>query len=404
MEYTESMLNMLAAAKSFLERSSEKGKAGGIPEISVRDILAALTVPNENPTVASAVVQCACMADKDMVVRVVAPAPAADERNGGLGLRELDIKLVPNTFGFCKELRKPCHPVIMGGCWKGCDSSNLIEGMPSVNMSSYMICSIGGGFISLKTNGQRVGSSEKKYIVTLEMMQNVPVNSTNPNEPYHPWVYKPIVQYDVVSSLPEYGEIRELTQEDVDEINRVLEKYEINTPERIAHFLAQCSVECLSGRRPVEKYDGEDIFEYFRKYEEGELAIALGNTQEGDGAKYRAGGALQMTGKDPYTKFSIYVGDSKILEDGALYVGKEYFWESAGYFWSVFKPNDGFMLNEMCDEAAITVEKAETKEEAEAMQAAAVHDITRVINNGYLGEEERKDYYDYFLNLLKKDD
>lgn len=254
MEYTESMLNMLAAAKSFLERSSEKGKAGGIPEISVRDALEALTVPNENPTVVSAVVQCACMADKETVVRVVASAPAADERNGGLGLRELDIKLVPNTFGVCKELRKPCHPVIMGGRWKGCDSSNLIEGMPSVNMSSYMICSIGGGFISLKTNGQRVGSSEKKYIVTLEMMQNVPVNSTNPNEPYSPWVYKPIIGYDVVSSLPEYGEIREFTQKDVDEINRVLEKYEINTPERIAHFLAQCSVECLSGKLPIEQY------------------------------------------------------------------------------------------------------------------------------------------------------
>ena len=98
-------------------------------------------------------------------------------------------------------------------------------------------------------------------------------------------------------------------------MNRVLEKYEINTPERIACFLANCAVESGSGSKPLEQYKG-NIFEYFREYEQGYKAKQLGNTQEGDGAKYRGAGAIQVTGRDAYTRFSEYAGDPKILEDG----------------------------------------------------------------------------------------
>ena len=75
----------------------------------------------------------------------------------------------------------------------------------------------------------------------------------------------------------------------------------------------------------MEKYKGDNIVDYFRKYEIGYRAKQLGNTQEGDGAKYRGAGAIQFTGRNAYTRFSEYAGDPKILEDGALYVGKEYF-------------------------------------------------------------------------------
>lgn len=307
----------------------------------------------------------------------MASALSGDERNGGLGLRETDIKLVPNTFGVCKLFMGPCLPAILGSRWNGCDGGNLIGGQPSVNMSSYMICSI-GGLITLKTNGQRAGSTKKEY-VTLEMLQNTPVNA---------WVYKTICTYDLETSLPEYGEIRKYTQEDVDEINRVLEKYEINTPERIAQFLAQCSVESGAGRLPVEQYDGDDIFLYFEDYETGEKALSLGNTQEGDGAKYRGGGAIQITGRDAYTAFSEYMDDPKILEDGALYVGQEYFWESAGYYWSVYKPesanDDRFNLNRKCDENA------------------GVYEITGIINKKHDGYPERKEYYDYYIGQLNE--
>ena len=275
-------------------------------------------------------------------------------------------------------------------------------------MSSYIICSVGGGYISLKTNGQRVGSSKKGY-VTLEMFQDVPEKTVKEknNEKFETWIYKEIVGYDLNTSLPEYGKTYAFSQEDVDEINRVLEKYEINTPERIACFLANCAVESGSGSKPLEQYKGNSIFEYFREYEIGDTAKQLGNTQEGDGAKYRGAGAIQFTGRNAYTRFSEYAGDPKILEDGALYVGKEYFWEAAGYYWSVYKPEDGFDFNGMCDEMAEAVEMAETKEEVEAVLAEKFHEIVGMINSGtkeHTREADRRDYYDYYLNLLKENE
>jgi len=57
-----------------------------------------------------------------------------------------------------------------------------------------------------------------------------------------------MVSYDLTTSMPEYADgTRGITQEDVDELNRILWKYEINTPNRIAHFLAQCAVESQRG-------------------------------------------------------------------------------------------------------------------------------------------------------------
>ncbi len=56
-----------------------------------------------------------------------------------------------------------------------------------------------------------------------------------------------------------------------------------------------------------------------------------------------------MTGEQHIRHFSEYMGDPKILEDGASYVERNYFWESADIIGSVFKPNDD-IWNEMCDE------------------------------------------------------
>ena len=51
---------------------------------------------------------------------------------------------------------------------------------------------------------------------------------------------------------------------------------------------------------------------------------------------------------------------------------------------------------------AEAVEMAETKEEAEAVLAERFHEITKKINNGCVGESDRRDYYDFYLNLLKE--
>ncbi len=102
---------------------------------------------------------------------------------------------------------------------------------------------------------------------------------------------------DLTTSMPNYADgTRDITQDDVDELNRKLWKYEINTPNRIAHFLAQCAVESQRGFGRVEQYNPSDPITYFTgEYENNDNAKILGNTEK---------------------------GDERIITDGALYVGQ----------------------------------------------------------------------------------
>lgn len=133
-----------------------------------------------------------------------------------------------------------------------------------------------------------------------------------------------MVSYDLTTSMPEYADgTRGITQEDVDELNRILWKYEINTPNRIAHFLAQCAVESQRGYGRVEQYNPPDPITYFTgEYENNNRAKNLGNTEKGDGPLFSGAGAIHITGRANYQAFSDYMGDERIITDGALYVGQ----------------------------------------------------------------------------------
>ena len=56
----------------------------------------------------------------------------------------------------------------------------------------------------------------------------------------------------------------------------------------------------------------------------------LGNTQPGDGCRYRGAGYILMTGRNNYQKFANYIGDSRVME-GVSYVASNYPWTSAGF-------------------------------------------------------------------------
>lgn len=363
-------LNNLYASGS-LDKMTEKR------EMDEEEIKEALCGNGEcqDPIAAGARVQCSLMLNPEVKVVVVPVAPIENKTNGGIGLRDIDTRFLPPSFGFCKETQRTCQPMI--GTWQSC-SNNGINNRWGVAMNSYILCSNGGN-ITLVTDGQTVGSEGKKEYVTLEQLTHESLEKK--------WCVKEVLGYDMTTSLPVYGEIREMTQEDIDRINKVLDDYEINTPNRIAHFLAQCSVECEAGKIPVERYNGDNIFEYFRKYEgDTDVAKSLGNTKKGDGAKYRGAGAIQITGREVYESFSEYMNDPKIVEEGALYVAKEYFWESAGYYWSIYKPktanDDRFDLNKKCD------------------NNESVEDITFIINVEGLGLYDRKMSYESYRKLI----
>jgi putative chitinase len=172
-------------------------------------------------------------------------------------------------------------------------------------------------------------------------------------------------------------------------------KYDINTAERAAGFLAQCGHESMDFtvlkenlnygakglRGTFVKYFADDAIatKYERKPEmiaNRVYASRMGNGNEasGDGYKYRGRGAIQLTGRDNYSAFATAIGKSidetiAYLEtlDGAI--------ESACWFW---KKNG---LNEIADKKDILA-------------------MTKRINGGTIGLEDRKKHYEHNLEVL----
>lgn len=130
---------------------------------------------------------------------------------------------------------------------------------------------------------------------------------------------------------------RDTNQDDVDKINSFLDKYQINTKERVSAFFAEVSAETGNGKkfiegagtaekpveRPINRTNLNKWFDDNKKY----------------GAKYRGGGAIQLTwdhhyiGFEEWMKTEFGIQDSNITGLGAEYVALNYTWEAAAYFW-----------------------------------------------------------------------
>ena len=112
-------------------------------------------------------------------------------------------------------------------------------------------------------------------------------------------------------------------------INEAMETFKIDTTIRQCHFLAQIAQESGSLNYVEEIASGEQY--EFRK--------DLGNTEKGDGIKYKGRGLIQLTGRANYQRFQDWLTlnghDVDIMNHPEVLEQKEYAALVAGWFWDV---------------------------------------------------------------------
>jgi len=182
----------------------------------------------------------------------------------------------------------------------------------------------------------------------------------------------------------------------IEAMNELFPRYDITTEQRVAGFLAQCGHES-GGFRVIEenlnysakaldavfgKYfvrGGRDAQEYHRQPEKIANVVYAsrmgnGDTESGDGWRFRGRGYIQLTGCNNYTKFAESVGMD--IEDVVEYLGTvEGALESACWYW------DTNNLNSYCDDGD-------------------VKGMTKRINGGYIGLEDRIHHWEIALEML----
>jgi putative chitinase len=178
-------------------------------------------------------------------------------------------------------------------------------------------------------------------------------------------------------------------------LEQALPDYDINTPQRVASFIAQCAHESGGFRALKENlnYRAVTLRKVFPKYfPNDEIANAYAGKQEmianrvyggrmgngpeetGDGFRYCGRGLIQLTGKVNYQNFadSIETPVEELPEYLATFEGAV---QSACWFWEANN------LNQFAD-------------------AGDILTMTKRINGGTIGLEDRKKHYEHALHVL----
>ena len=182
------------------------------------------------------------------------------------------------------------------------------------------------------------------------------------------------------------------------QIPGVMEKFEINSPLRLAHFLAQCGHES-GGFKLVQEnlnYGAKGLMGIFKKYFPDEAtALAYerkpekianvvyssrmgnGDKTSGDGWKFHGRGFIQLTGKDNYVAFGKSISED--LSATPDLVATKYVLLSAAWF---FNKNG---LHKLADGGATD---------------AVVTSITKRVNGGTIGLPDRIKHFKEYYALL----
>jgi putative chitinase len=135
-------------------------------------------------------------------------------------------------------------------------------------------------------------------------------------------------------------------------LQETFEKYQINTPKRQACFIGQCmhesggfkflkenlnySAKALMATWPSRFPDADTAEKFARQPEMIANKVysgRMGNTEDGDGAKFIGRGLIQLTGKDNYMAFGEAIGED-LVSTPQLVEQPRYAALSAGWFWN----------------------------------------------------------------------
>jgi putative chitinase len=185
----------------------------------------------------------------------------------------------------------------------------------------------------------------------------------------------------------------------ISQIPDTAKKFNITTPLRLAHFLAQCGHESAGFKAVQENlnYSAKGLLGIFKKYfptqtlaeqyERNPQKIAskvyggrMGNGPEstGEGFKFRGRGYIQLTGKQNYTNFAKFIGEDTVANPDL--VATKYPLASAAFF---FNSNG---LWSICDKGA---------------DDATVTAVTKRVNGGTIGLPDRIKHFKEYYHLLK---
>ncbi len=185
---------------------------------------------------------------------------------------------------------------------------------------------------------------------------------------------------DLQSIMPRLKPRPNEAQSYIAPLNAALERFEITTDKRMAAFLAQVA---------HESYDLKFWHEVWgptaaqRRYEPpSELAQRLGNTEPGDGERYKGRGPIQLTGRGNYRRYGAMLGldlesqPELVAEPDTGFLVAGLFWKEAG-------------CNELADRMTGPGDALELFSQ-----------ITRRINGGLNGLDDRVKRWEYAKRIL----
>lgn len=175
-------------------------------------------------------------------------------------------------------------------------------------------------------------------------------------------------------------------------------KFDLGTPLRLAHFLAQCGHESAGFKAVSENlnYGAKGLQSIFKKYFPTEAKaleyerkpekianlvyanrMSNGDEASGDGFRFRGRGYIQLTGRANYTSFNKFVDDDVVVNPD--FVATKYPLLSAGWF---FHSNG---LHKLADGGATD---------------AVVTTVTKRVNGGTIGLADRISHFKEYYSLL----